>query len=108
MNNITESSCQRRQQLCMDSQLGLYQRLQQWLQLQALKALWAAVSAATGVPLDCPMQGDRMDTNTNERVKLGRFRGIVHHYHLTARKIDCAGLHIDELLQEMKDEKETE
>ena len=38
MNNITESSCQRRQQLCMDSQLGLYQRLQQWLQLQALKA----------------------------------------------------------------------
>tara|TARA_R110002096_G_scaffold389936_1_gene584379 strand:- start:305 stop:547 length:243 start_codon:yes stop_codon:yes gene_type:complete len=38
MNNITESSCQRTQQLCMDSQLGLYQRLQQWSKLQLLKA----------------------------------------------------------------------
>ena len=86
----------------LEPHMGFYD-----VQLQALKALWSAVSEATGVPLDCPMLGDEMDTNTNQQVKLGRFRGLVNHSHLTARKID-AGLDIHKMLQEMKDESKTE
>ena len=33
----------------------------------------------------------------------GNFKGVVSHYHLTNRKIDCAGLDINKLLREIED-----
>ena len=87
----------------LEPHLGFYP-----VQLEALKALWVAISAALGIPLECPMRGDEMDTYTNTDVQQGKFSGIVHHYHLSERKIDCAGLDIHQLLQEIRNEEETE
>ena len=83
----------------LDPHMGFYNA-----QKAALKALWAAVHRATGVPLRCPMKGSRMSTDTEPEVAAGSFRGVVHHYHLTKRKIDCGGLSLDTLLQEIQDE----
>lgn len=58
------------------------------VQLEALAALWAAVHAAAGVPLQLPAE----DHKVSPEVAAGRFRGFVNHYHVTDRKIDCAGL----------------
>lgn len=71
------------------------------VQIEALKALWRAVHLATGVPLACPMRGPQMSTDTEGDVASGSFRGLVHHFHLTARKIDAASIWIDQLLEEM-------
>ena len=87
----------------LDPHMGFYP-----IQLQALKALWVAVSKATLVHLSCPMLNGKMDTNTHESVRLGHFYGIVHHYHLTRRKIDCAGMDLDKMLKEIHDENEAE
>ena len=76
-------------------------------QLAALKALFRAVSEATGLPLKCPMTDNKMSTDTEESVASGAFRGFVHHYHLTKRKIDCGGLSLDTLLSEVDYEEET-
>ncbi len=73
------------------------------IQLQALKALWKAVHEATGVPLKCPLD---KNGNTLKKVSTSAaansYKGFVSHYHLTSRKIDCAGLDISGLLKEIK------
>ena len=57
-------------------------------QLNALSALWAAVSNATGIPLQVPNTSDRVD----HFAASGSFTGFLGHLHLTKRKIDPAGL----------------
>ena len=57
-------------------------------QINALSALWAAVSLATGIPLQVPNTPDRVD----HFAASGSFTGFCGHYHLTKRKIDPAGL----------------
>ena len=63
--------------------LGFYD-----VQEQALAALWEATSHAANIPLELPRTKDTVDT----AVQAGGFRGFVNHYHITNRKIDCAGL----------------
>lgn len=64
------------------------------VQLEALRALSMAVHAAAGVPLVTP------DTTTVYPPAVsGEFRGFISHYHLTHRKIDCAGLKINEIIR---------
>jgi hypothetical protein len=72
------------------------------IQKQALKALWKACNKAMNIPLQTVLddQGN-MSTNTEHISSSGNFRGIVHHYHLTNKKIDCAGLDIKKLLKEI-------
>tara|TARA_Y100000287_G_C14233495_1_gene363330 strand:- start:1928 stop:2821 length:894 start_codon:yes stop_codon:yes gene_type:complete len=73
------------------------------IQLQALKALWKAVHEATGIPMKCPLD---KNGNTLKKVSTSAaansYKGFVSHYHLTSRKIDCAGLDISGLLKEIK------
>jgi hypothetical protein len=57
-------------------------------QIRALAALWAAVSCATGIPLQVPNSPDTVD----HFAASGSFKGFCGHYHLTKRKIDPAGL----------------
>ena len=71
--------------------LGFYD-----IQIQALAALWAAVSYATGIPLQVPTTKGAVDRLCSS----GDFNGFCAHYHLTRRKIDPAGLDFDRL-QEM-------
>ena len=73
------------------------------VQLDALKALWQAVHKGVGVPLKCPTdkQGKTLKC-VSTSVASNRFKGFVSHYHITRRKIDCAGLDIQAMLDSMK------
>ena len=65
------------------------------VQLEALKALSSALSRAYGIPLVAPKEeGVSLEART------AKFNGVVNHYHLTKRKIDCAGLRLDKLFEE--------
>ena len=63
--------------------LGFYE-----VQLDALSALWAAVSTATQIPLISPTEPHAIP----EKIHRENFSGFLCHYHLTRKKIDCAGL----------------
>ena len=68
------------------------------IQLQALAALWAAIHDAVGINLEvCTSKG------VDEDCRMMRFNGFVNHYNLTANKIDCASLDMEEILRMAKD-----
>jgi len=74
-------------------------------QLEATKALWKAIHKATGIPYETPLnQFGRTSTQYEQEVTYGKFSGFVSHYHVSKRKIDCAGLDIKEMLKEITDE----
>ena len=73
--------------------LGFYD-----IQLKALKQLWLSISNFYDIPLSGPKVPGTVDPDS---VK-GKFRGIINHYNLTKKKIDCAGLDIEELLKDIK------
>ena len=80
--------------------LGFYD-----VQIDALKELWKACSAAYDIPLESVPSGCesfKTSTKTERTVSNGSFNGFVSHYHITKRKIDCAGLDIVELLEDVK------
>ena len=71
-------------------------------QLDALKALMKTVHKATGMPLKTPLDRSKnTNTTVSKKAASGRFEGFVSHYHLTNRKIDCAGLDLKKLLKEI-------
>jgi len=71
-------------------------------QIEAFKALAKAVNKATGIPLVTPLDRSK-NTNTtiSKKAAEGRFEGFINHYHLTNRKIDCAGLDLKKILKEI-------
>ena len=73
--------------------LGFYD-----VQLDALAALWEAVSFATGIPLELPKTAGTVDSE----VRAGTFKGFANHYHITSKKIDCAGLENIVILKKAK------
>lgn len=78
------------------------------VQLRALKALWKAVHGATGIPYETPLsQFGKTSTKYEQEVKYGKFSGFVSHYHISKNKIDCAGLDLREMLEELKNEENT-
>lgn len=64
-------------------------------QLDALAALWEGVSFACGIPLELPKTKNTVDAEC----KANTFKGFCNHYHLTSRKIDCAGLDNEAILR---------
>lgn len=78
--------------------LGFYD-----VQLQALKALWEAVSKGLGIPLEYPQNSDgSLNTGVHKDCERGKFRGICNHYNITRQKTDCAGLDLPKLIDELK------
>ena len=76
-------------------------------QIDALKALWKAIHGATEIPYETPLgQFGKTSTKYEQDVPYGKFSGFVSHYHISKRKIDCAGLDIKALLDEVKNEEE--
>lgn len=67
------------------------------VQLEALKALWLACHEGLGIPLKAPDVKWGVDNDC----KRNKFEGFCSHYHLTSRKIDCAGLDITTLLDDL-------
>ena len=73
------------------------------VQIEALKALWKATHDHLNIPYSCPLDTEgntlrKVSSETSEN----KFEGFVSHYHLTNRKIDCAGLDIAKLLKELE------
>lgn len=81
----------------LDEFTGFYE-----VQLQALKALWKAINIGLDIPLKCPKDkhGNTLKTVSTSAAS-GKFKGYVSHYHLTRKKIDCAGLDIVKLISEL-------
>lgn len=71
-------------------------------QIEAFKALAKAVNKATGIPLVTPLDRSKnTNTTVSKKAAEGRFEGFINHYHLTNRKIDCAGLDLKKILKEI-------
>jgi len=74
----------------LDPFLGFY-----FIQEDALAALWEAVSRMCDIPLALPETTNGVDPECER----GDFQGFCNHYHLTQKKIDCAGLDNQKILQ---------
>ena len=82
----------------LDPFLGFYPK-----QIEAAKALWKEINGATGIPYETPMgQFGKTSTKYEQDVAYGDFTGFVSHYHINKGKIDCAGLDLRTLLDEVK------
>ena len=82
----------------LKSHLGYYP-----VQIEAYKALIKSLHDHYGIELKCPLEvGGRMLCGVSEEAAEAKFKGVVSHFHLTKRKIDCAGLEIDEILKQIK------
>jgi len=83
----------------LKSHLGYYP-----IQVEAYKALLKCLNSYYGIELKCPREvTGRMLWGVSKEAAEGKFKGIVSHYHLTTRKIDCAGLQIDEIIKQIKE-----
>ena len=84
----------------LDPFLGFYPH-----QIKAAQALWQAIEAATNVEMKTPLsQFGKTETKYVQEVVYGKYSGIVSHYHCSKRKIDCAGLDIKALIDELNDD----
>ena len=73
------------------------------VQLEALKALWKSINKGVGLPLECPVdENEKILKKVDSRCARGSFKGFINHYHITSKKIDCAGLDIQAMLKEIK------
>ena len=82
----------------LDPFLGFYPA-----QIEALKALWKAINSATDIPYETPLnQFGKTSTKYEQDVAYGNYTGFVSHYHVSKAKIDCAGLDLKLLLDEVK------
>ena len=62
----------------------------------------------SNLPYKGPLnQFGNIATKYVQDVKYGDFRGFVSHYHVSKNKIDCAGLDIKTLLEEVEEEEES-
>jgi len=78
--------------------LGFYPK-----QLEALKALWRSINGALDIPYETPVnQFNKTSTKYEQSVAYGNYTGFVSHYHVSKQKIDCAGLDLRTLLDEVK------
>lgn len=75
----------------LDPFLGFYP-----IQLQALTALYSAISEIFNIPLVAPA----VENGVDPAVKNNTFSGFCSHYHITTNKIDCAGLDITAVCSE--------
>tara|TARA_Y100001973_G_C5207136_1_gene342384 strand:+ start:2880 stop:3728 length:849 start_codon:yes stop_codon:yes gene_type:complete len=71
----------------MREHLGFYP-----VQVEAMKALWAAVAKGHNIPLVTPTKEDGSEWGGVYRPAVkGTYRGFIHHYNITDGKIDCGG-----------------
>ena len=76
----------------LDPHLGFYP-----IQLKAFKALASALHESYNIPLEAPTT-----TTVDKEVARSTYCGIVNHYHITKRKIDCAGSDWNAILEDEK------
>ena len=75
------------------------------VQIKAYKALIKCLENHYSFGLECPLDEDgNLLTKVSDAAAKAKFEGVVCHYHLTNRKIDCAGLELDKILTEVENE----
>ena len=75
------------------------------VQIEAAKALWKAMHLGLGIPLEAPrLPNGEPNLGVDAGCDNGDFTGFCHHYNITRNKIDCAGLDLWSLLEEVKAE----
>ena len=72
------------------------------VQLEALKKLWKAIHVGLDIPLEYPQTNGVFCETEHAACIDGTYRGFNNHYNYTRGKIDCAGLDMPKLLQEVK------
>jgi len=73
------------------------------VQIEAYKALLKCLHEHYGIKLCCPMTGNgKLFTAKHSLSESAKYEGVVCHYHLTHKKIDCAGLPLDEILKDIR------
>ena len=81
----------------LDPFMGFYPE-----QVEAAKALWKAVASASNVKLKTKLnQFGKVSTKYEKEIVYGKFEGVISHYHCYKGKIDCAGLEIGKLIDEV-------
>lgn len=73
--------------------LGFYD-----VQIEACQALWKAVSIACDIPLRCPLQDGKMMESVHPQSVEKKWKGFVHHFHISKNKIDCGGFDLQRYL----------
>ena len=73
------------------------------VQLEALKALWKAIHIGIDIPLEYPKNAEGyIETSVHKDCERGKFQGFCNHYNIIKTKIDCAGLDLPALLEDVK------
>ena len=77
------------------------------VQVDAYKALLEALHDHYDIPLECPLDEDgKLLTTVHKPSKRAKFKGVVNHYNLTKKKWDTLGLQLDEILEEIRRDKD--
>ena len=80
------------------SHLGYYP-----VQIEAYKKLVKVLCDHYDIPIATPMVNDEVaDTGVRSDAKRGKFDGIVCHYHVSRNKIDCAGLDLKTIVDQLR------
>ena len=58
-----------------------------------------ALNKEYGIPLVTPTENNELIETIYTEAQRGTFEGVVNHYHITRRKIDCAGFKLNEVLK---------
>ena len=73
------------------------------IQIEAYKRLIDTLCKYYDIPLEVPVteDGERLLTGVDYDASKAKFKGVVCHYHLTRKKIDCAGLKLKEIVNSL-------
>ena len=77
----------------LEEHLGFYP-----IQIQAAQALWKAVANACDLPLRTPIADGKEIDRLYDPATKGQWRGFVHHYQISDKKIDCGGFDLTQYL----------
>ena len=71
------------------------------VQIEAYKRLISTLCKHHNIPLSVPEKNNQLITSVHKPAAKGKFNGIVCHYHLTRKKIDCAGLKLKKIVDSL-------
>ena len=72
------------------------------VQIEAYKKLVSVLCREYDIPIQTPMINKRTeDANVVPEARKGKYKGIVCHYHVSRNKIDCAGLNLKSIIEQL-------
>lgn len=73
------------------------------IQIEAYKRLLDTLCRHYDIPLEVPLteDGKQLLVGVDDSARRAKFSGVVCHYHLTRKKIDCAGLELKKIVESL-------